>query len=404
MQKIDQNELNNNIIGEKTKNNTLHARKLADQSTRSACKNCRLAFYIGSLCQGGAERVFLNLAEYFLEQGYQVVMVTQYRREDEYELPEGIERVLSDITPQETTKSRVVNFWRRMRKLRGIWKKEQPDLVLSCVGKNNFMTIVTTMFTETRPIVSVVGEAKEEYPNVLMKMLANLLFPMATGVILQTERSRSFFSKKVGRQAVVLPNSLNPNFLRPRYEGERDKQIVSVGRLDANKNHEMMIRAFAKLMDKYPEYTLTIYGEGELHAKLLTIAETLNTEKRVFLPGTISDVAEKIEKSSLFLLTSYSEGVSNALIEAMALGLPVIATDVPSGGTVELIEHGKNGWIIPAGDEEALTEAMDRILSDAALAEELGKQAHKIQERLAPEHVNKLWQAYFEKHMERRDN
>lgn len=394
MQKIGQNELNNNINDKKTKNNNLYAGKLAGQSAGSAC---RLAFYIGSLHKGGAERVFINLAEYFSEQGYQVVMVTQYRKDDEYELPEGIERVISDISPQETTKSRAVNLLRRMRKLHRIWKTQQTDLVLSCVGKNNFMTIVTTMFTKTKPVVSVVGEAGEEYPNKLMKMLANLLFPFAAGVILQTERSRSFFSKRIGETAVILPNSLNPNFLRGRYEGVRDKRIVSVGRLDENKNHEMMIRAFAKLMEKYPEYTLTIYGEGELHTRLRDIVGSLHAKERVFLPGTIPDVAEKIEKASLFLLTSYSEGVSNALIEAMALGLPVIATDVPSGGTVELIEHGKNGWIIPAGDEKALTEAIDTILSDAALAERLGAQAHKIQERLAPDKVNRQWQTYFEK-------
>lgn len=397
MRKIGQNELNNNIIDKKTKNNSLYAGKLADRSVNSDCGSYRLAFYIGSLHKGGAERVFINLAEYFSEQGYQVVMVTQYRKEDEYELPEGIERVISDITPQETSKSRIINFLRRIRKLHRIWKMQQIDLVLSCAGKNNFMTIVTTMFTKTKPVVSVVGEAGEEYPNTLMKMLANLLFPLAAGVILQTERSRSFFSKRVGKTAVILPNSLNPNFLRERYEGERDKRIVSVGRLDENKNHEMMIRVFVKLMEKYPDYTLTIYGEGELHTKLRDIVGSLQAKERVFLPGTIPDVAEKIEKASLFLLTSYSEGVSNALIEAMALGLPVIATDVPSGGTVELIEHGQNGWIIPTGDEKALMEAIDTILSDAALANRLGTQAHKIQERLAPDKVNRQWQTYFEK-------
>lgn len=396
MQKNGENELNNNIIGKKTKNNTMHAGKLADESEEFSTDPCRLAFYIGSLNKGGAERVFINLAEYFLGQGYQVVMVTQYRKENEYELPEGIDRVISDITPQETTKSRIVNFFRRMRKLHRIWKTWRPNLVLSCVGKNNFMTVVTTMFTKTKPVVSVVGEAREEYPNFLMKMLANLLFPLATGVILQTERSRTFFSERVGKKAVILPNSLNPNFLRPRYEGERDKRIVSVGRLDANKNHEMMIRAFAKLMEKYPEYTLTIYGDGELLDHLHTTIGALNAEERIFLPGVIPNVAEKIEKASLFLLTSYSEGVSNALIEAMALGLPVIATDVPSGGTVELIKHGENGWIIPVGDEKALTEAMDTILSDAALAEKLGEQAHKLQERFSPERVNRQWQTYFE--------
>lgn len=364
-------------------------------------KKRHIAFYIGSLHKGGAERVFINLARHFRDEGYIVTMVTQYRypQEEEYVLPSQIKRVLSDLTDEELNNSRIVNFCRRVNKLHRIWKAEQPDLVLSCVGKNNFMAIVTTMFTKTKPVVSVVGEAGEEYPSRLMRILAGILFPFAAGIVLQTERSKYFFNKinkKIQRKAVILPNSLNPAFIKPRYEGERDKRIVAVGRLDANKNHEMMIRAFAKLKDKYPEYTLTIYGEGELRPYLEDLVMRLCVSERVFLPGVIPDVAVQIERASLFLLTSYSEGVSNALIEAMASGLPVISTDVPSGGTVELITDGENGLIIPAGDGKSLEEAMDRLLGDPVLADRLGREAAKIQQRLAPEHVNRLWQAYFE--------
>lgn len=360
-----------------------------------------IAFYIGSLRKGGAERVFVNLAKYFQAEGYRVVMVTQYQKEEEYELPDGMERILSDIGEEKVTASRAVNFFRRLNKLHAIWKEQQPDLVLSCIGKNNFMTVVTTMGTKTRAVVSVVGEAKEEYPSRGMRMLANFLFSRAAGVILQTERSRGFFCRKVGEKAVILPNSLNPAFIRPRYEGEREKRIVSVGRMDANKNHEMQLRAFAGLKDKYPEYTLVIYGDGELRSYIEETAEELGIAKRVFLPGVVQDVAERIGQASLFLLTSYSEGVSNALIEALALGLPVIATDVPSGGTEELMKDGVNGLIIPAGEQAALERAMDRLLGDPAYAQQLGREAARIKERLAPERVNPLWKAYFEELMDK---
>lgn len=355
-----------------------------------------IAFYIGSLHKGGAERVFVNLAEYFRQEGYRVTMVTQYRKEDEYLLPEGIARVISEIDKKKITGSRVINFCRRVRKLHLIWKENEPDLVLSCIGKNNFMTVVTAMGTKTRPVVSVVGEAREEYPGRLMRTLANILFPLASGVVLQTERSRGFFSQRAVERAVILPNSLNPDFMKPRYEGEREARIVTVGRMDANKNHEMMIRAFAALGDKYPEYVLTIYGDGELHSYLENLADELGVGERVQLPGVIPNVADRIEKASLFLLTSYSEGVSNALIEALATGLPVIATDVPSGGTVELMQDGVNGLIIPAGDQKALEQAMDRLLGDSAYAQKLGREAAKIQERLAPKRVNRLWREYFD--------
>lgn len=364
-------------------------------------KKRHIAFYIGSLHKGGAERVFVNLAEYFRNEGYQVTMVTQYRYpdEEEYVLPSQIKRVLSDLNSGELSNSRIVNFCRRIIKLHRIWKTEQPDMVLSCIGKNNFMTIVTTMFTGTKAVVSVVGEAGEEYPGWLMHFLANLLFPHADGIVLQTERSRYFFNHRTQKKAVILPNSLNPAFIKPRYEGEREKRIVAVGRMDANKNHEMMIRAFAALKDKYPEYTLTIYGDGELHRYLEELAGQLGVSKRVLLPGVIPDVAAQIERAALFLLTSYSEGVSNALIEALASGLPVISTDVPSGGTVELVTDKENGLIIPAGDMHALEEAMDKLLGDPVYAEHLGREAAKIQLRLAPERVNNLWREYFDQIM-----
>lgn len=356
----------------------------------------KIAFYIGSLTKGGAERVFVNLAEYFRREGYRVVMVTQYQKADEYMLEEGIERILSDIEEEKVSSSRVLNFFRRLNKLHMILKKQKPDLVLSCNGKNNFMAVVTTMGTRTKPVVSVVGEAKEEYPTRVMRMLANLLFSRAAGVILQTERSRSFFCNKVGEKAVILPNSLNPDFIRPRYEGEREKRIVSVGRMDANKNHEMQLRAFASLQDRYPDYELVIYGDGELRSSIEELARELDIADRVSLPGVVPDVASRIDRAALFLLTSYSEGVSNALIEALALGLPVIATDVPSGGTEELIEDGVNGLIIPAGDQKALERAMDKILGDSAYAGKIGTEAAKIQEKLAPKRVNRLWKTYFE--------
>lgn len=360
----------------------------------------KIAFYIGSLRKGGAERVFVNLAEYFLGEGYDVLMVTQYQMPEEYALPEGAHRVLSDIEEAQVTRSRALNFFRRLYKLHVIWKEQRPDLALSCIGKNNFCAIVSALGTKTRVVVSVVGEAGEEYPTRAMRFLANLLFPWAAGVILQTESSRAFFRKKVGARAVVLPNSLNPAFIGARYEGEREKEIVSVGRMDENKNHKMQIRAFAALAQKYPDHSLVLYGDGELRPDLERLAKELSVAERVRFPGMVTDVARRLRRASLFLITSYSEGVSNALIEALALGLPAIATDVPSGGTRELMEDGANGLIIPVGDETALRRAMDRLLGDPALGERLGREAAKMQERLSPKRVNGLWKAYFEEIMD----
>ena len=115
-----------------------------------------VAFYIGSLKKGGAERVFVNLATYFLEQGCNVTMVTQYKKENEYELPAGIRRVISDLTPEEEG-GRIVNLFRRYKKLRRIFKDIHADVVLSTIGKNNFMALLANAFLPTKVVVSVVA-------------------------------------------------------------------------------------------------------------------------------------------------------------------------------------------------------------------------------------------------------
>lgn len=123
-----------------------------------------VAFYIGSLKKGGAERVFVNLATYFLEQGCNVTMVTQYKKENEYELPAGIRRVISDLTPEEEG-GRIANLFRRYRKLRRIFREIHADVVLSTIGKNNFMALLANAFLPTKVVVSVVAEPTEEYPT-----------------------------------------------------------------------------------------------------------------------------------------------------------------------------------------------------------------------------------------------
>ena len=359
-------------------------------------KSKKIAFYIGSLQKGGAERVFVNLAEFFYSQGYQVTIVTQYQYQNEYSHSEGIHRVLSDLTEEETRKNRLFNFFRRIKKLRSIWKQVSPDLVLSCNGKNNFMALATTVFLKTKAVVSVVGEPTLEYYTPVMRMLAKSLFILADGVVLQTKDSAEFFPVSIRKKAVILKNSMNPAFMKERFTGTREKTIVSVGRLDANKNQSLLIRAFAKIADNYPAYRVILYGEGEDREKLEQEVGHLGIKDRILLPGVTTDVATAIQKASVFVLTSFTEGMPNALIEAMALGLAVISTDCPCGGPKELIQNSKNGILIPVNDVEALAEALRYLLEHPYEADRMGQEASKIQQELDPAVTNQAWMEYFE--------
>lgn len=359
-------------------------------------KQIHIAMLIGSLTRGGAERVMANLANHFSERGHLVTMVTQYQVENEYPLNPKVKRVISDITGEETSSSRILNFIRRFRKLRGIWKRERPDVILSFIGKNNMMAILTSRFLGIPVAVSVRAEPGEEYYTSWMRAAARHLFAIADGVILQTHQCFAFFPEKVRKKAVILRNPVSDSFFRDRYEGEREKLIVAVGRIDENKNHELLIRAFSGIAEEFPDYRLTIYGDGECRDKLKNLVKELGLQNQISLPGGTANVAEEIYKARVFVLCSNTEGVPNTLIEAMLMGLTVISTDCPCGGPAELIEHGVNGLLTPVGDIEKMKEYLKQVLREPRLADTLGENASQIREIYKTETVYRSWESYLE--------
>ena len=389
-----------------------------------------IAMYIGSLQKGGAERVMVNLAEYFFEQGYKVTLVTTYLAAEEYEVrhaswvrvpagadeavlvadtdenpvwinpvggeKNGINRVFSALLKSEQ-KGRAYNLAARREKLRSIFRELKPDLVLSFIGKNNIMALSTASREDIKVVVSVRADPDMEYDSLALKSGMLATFGKASGIVVQTTGALKWFPKHLQNKCTILPNSVNPSFIRKRYVGEREKTIVMVGRLDENKNQAMVMEAFKEATkDNFKDFKLQIYGEGPDRIKLQRKAVSLGIEEKVEFKGMVKHVAEHIEKAYMFILASNQEGMPNSLIEAMSLGLACISTDCPCGGPKDLIKDEFNGLLVPVGDKKAMTEAMIKLLENRTLTENLGIQASKIQSRYAPEMVNKMWKDYLE--------
>jgi glycosyltransferase involved in cell wall biosynthesis len=392
--------------------------------------------YIGSLQKGGAERVMVNLADYFFDQGYKVTLVTTYLADDEYEVrhaawkrvpagadravlvsntdenpvwidPEGgekdgIGRVFSALLKSEQ-KGRVYNLQERKRKLERIWKELKPDVILSFIGKNNIMALSTATREDIKVVVSVRADPNMEYNTFARKTSVRATFGKAAGIVVQTTGARDWFPAFLQKKCVILPNSLNPSFIRKRYVGIREKKIVMVGRLDANKNQAMVMEAFKEATkDKYSDYKLVIYGDGPDRLKLQNLAISLKIDSKVEFKGMVKHVAEHIEKASIYILASSQEGMPNSLIEAMSLGLACISTNCPCGGPADLIVDGINGLLVPVGDVNAMREAMEKLLGNEVLAESFGKAAMRIQEKYAPDVVNAKWKEYLDDIMQER--
>lgn len=358
-------------------------------------KSKKFVFYVNSLIKAGAQRVIINLTESLISKGHQVVIVTTTIYEPEYDLPEGAKRIFPDITEEEITGNRIVNFKRRFMKLRNVWKTEKPDVIISFIGKNNFMAILTAWGLKIPVITSVRGEPKAEYYSKLQELLAKTLMGKADGIILQTTDAKAYFPQWIQKKAVILENPLNPEFIDEYYTGERKNEIVSVGRIDANKNQKLIVDAFSQIAEEFPDVKLVLYGDGEGKEQLSNYVKTNPYQERIFLLGAVSDVKERIKKSKIFVLSSNTEGMPNALMEALALGIPCISTDCPCGGPRMLMEGKENGILVPVGDANAMADAIKRLLADEKMWKRYSENAYKASEELHPNRINKKWEDYL---------
>ena len=177
------------------------------------------------------------------------------------------------------------------------------------------------------------------------------------------------------------------------WQGEHKKEIIGVGRLEPQKNWPMLLSAFEKFVETHGEYVLTIYGEGPLRTELqerINNSAVLNV--KVSLPGFIDNMYEVLNKSGIFVLPSNFEGLSNAMLESMALGIPTICTDCPAYGAREVIRDGENGLLIPVGDVDALVEKLCMVADDEMLASTLSRNSVKIREELSLNVIVEQWE------------
>lgn len=364
-------------------------------------KTKKFVFYVNSLIKAGAQRVIINLTESLLSKGHQVVIVTTTIYEPEYDLPAGAKRIFPDITKEEMSNSRILNFQRRFLKLRNVWKTEKPDVIVSFIGKYNFMAILTAWGLHIPVVASVRGEPREEYYNKMQEILAKTLMGKADGLVLQTPDAKAYFPKWIQKKAVILENPLNPEFIDEYDTGERENKIVSVGRIDSNKNQKLIVDAFHRIAEEIPDVKLVLYGDGEGKKVLEDYVQKSPYKERIFLPGAVSDVKNQIRKSKLFVLSSNTEGMPNALMEALALGIPCVSTDCPCGGPRMLMEGKENGILVPVGDAKAMANAMKTILSDDELWKKYSANAYTITQSQHPDEVNNKWENYLFSTMKR---
>ncbi|MDR0220577.1 MAG: glycosyltransferase [Lachnospiraceae bacterium] len=347
----------------------------------------KIIFVIGSLIGGGSERVVSILANRFVKQGIKVMIMMIGGNEVAYALDERVKVLRLSGRSGGSLRKRLT----RLRRMRRVFKAYPTAVVIPFGAEYCFFAVPAALFLPNRLVI-----AERNDPAICPHpRLRNILLRRAARLVFQNKAARACYPKHLQKKGVIIANPLNEEVASLSHDASKPRkatsEIVAVSRLEAQKNYPLLLKAFAIFSQTHPAYTLTVYGKGSLGEELQTQAVELGLADKVTFAGFHKDITARIKNSAMYVLSSDYEGLPNALLEAMALGLPVIATDCPIGGCRELLRDGENGLLVPPGDAEALAVAMSRHAEDPAAAAAMGREALKVRELYAADRIVAEW-------------
>lgn len=352
-----------------------------------------------SLDAGGAERVLTNLCNAWSARGDDVTLIPTFSQGGRpfYDIAESVEVIyLADVVGAK--KKNPATYARRVIALRRLITDRAPDVIISFMYNVNVAAILTTAFLRIPLIICERSDPGSRSPYGFWEICAKLTYRFADMFTVQT----ASLAEKVPRlypglaKVRVVPNPLSNDFLIPVHRAEgRRMRLVSVGRLVPEKQVERMIRAFSDLSSKFDNWDLHIFGDGPERPMLESEIARTGLQHRVFLRGRTKTPWQVMSQADAFMMTSRHEGFPNALLEAMATGLPCAVFDCPSGPR-EITRNGEDALLIPLNDHAGLVSALARLMGDRQLRESLGKQArNSVCSRFSTQEVVRQWDLLF---------
>ena len=360
-------------------------------------ENKSILFVINDLDLGGAGKMMKYLVNVASEWFGQVSLVELYATEASKEIPDTVKTYPLGIE----TKGVLGFRYKIIKTLRHIVKADKPDIVLTFVSNECVNTRIATLGLDT---ITCSAERGDPYTETFpWTVLVKWAYEKSDYCFFQLEHAREFYPK-VRERSFVIPNVFIAKPENTPYTGPRKKTIVGAGRFVVEKGYDVLIKAFAKVHQLHPEYTMTIYGEGPFIDQYHALAKELGVDELISYPGYVKDVAASVREDGIFVLPSRYEGIPNSLIEALSVGIPCVSTDCSPGGPMFLTNGGKNGIIVPIDDVDAMTEAILKIIENPAFAKELEARGPEIVSSLKDEVIREQWKAAFEQIFAQHDN
>lgn len=336
----------------------------------------------------GAERVLSELSREWTRLGHKITIIQTGA--DNYGVSYKISNNIEILNIHATSKIKPIRYIQEIKRVIKILNARPNATVISFIVSSIFICGVASLFVDNKIVVSERNNPKEVPSGKLQQKLRDWAFCCADVCVFQTKEAMSMFPKKVQQKGVVIPNPINGSLPEP-FKGERRKAIIAACRLHPQKNLSMLIEAFAQLHIEYPEYCLEIYGQGNEREKLEKQIQTLGLETNIKLPGFSSNIHEKMIDATMYVSSSNYEGISNSMLEALAMGVPTVVTDCPVGGARMIIENGTNGLLVPVGDVGALYMAMKRLIENPTFAEKISQNSIRICKQYPIQVISQRW-------------
>jgi glycosyltransferase involved in cell wall biosynthesis len=356
----------------------------------------RIAFVIPSLGAGGAERVATLLANEWRRVGHDVTLVNFDRPGTEpfFPLDPGVSLHALSAHATKGALAKLGTNAARVSRLRSLLQTLRPDVVVAFMTEANVVALWASRGLGIPVVISERNQPDRPGLGPVRKLARRLTYPSASAMVVQTDAIASWAKSRFRIPIHVMPNPVRVGAeATPRQEGEA-QWLISLGRLAPQKGFDVLIESFAAIASKHPNWHLVIYGEGPDRPLLERQRIASGCADRISLPGLTRDAPGALRKASLFVLPSRFEGYPNALLEALAQGLPVVATACP-GGTAEILGNGAHGLLVPPDDVSAMTAALDAMLSTPDLRDGLASRARQAVTGLDVATIGRQWLDLF---------
>ncbi len=338
----------------------------------------KVLFVISDLKPGGAQKVLMLVANHLASMGRKIVVVTYSEpHTDFYSLSDNVERQTTrGLMPSIGILQAAFANFRRIKALRSLVMKTKPDAVFSFMVETNILTILSTLGLPIRVIVSERSDPLIDPISPIWSFLRKITYRLSDEVTANSTGALDYLKRFVKvSKLVYLPNPVMN--IKKEIQEHEGNIILFVGRLSKQKGVDLLIRALAELRIQGRDYTLWVVGDGPERIVLEELSKSLGVDDCIIWYGFRNEVNEYYKNASIFVLPSRYEGTSNAMLEAMSAGLPVIVSDA-SSGLLDYVKNGITGAVIKSESTQDLACAIDKLMLDSALREKLVEGAYRI--------------------------